>query len=482
MWNVEEIIEATGGVLYGNGKWSGCGVSIDSRTIKPGEIFIALTGERFDGHDYLQEVYAKGAAAAVVSQKREGVPDKLPLLEVKDTFSALNDMAVSARNRTQAKIIAITGSVGKTGTKEALAEALRVSGKTHASRGNYNNHLGLPLSMANMPPDADYAIFELGMNHAGEISYLTRLLVPEIAIITAIEPVHLEFFPSVEAIADAKAEIFESMNEDGIVILNRDNQFFDRLKQRAEQYGIRNIAGFGVHEEAQGRMENYRMMEMGSEIEAVIDGTPMVYRIGALGRHWGVISTAVLLTADILKCDLARTAESLANFREPEGRGRLHRIAWKDGYITLIDDSYNASSASMMTAFAKLDDLHRGMGGKGRKIVVLGDMLELGLSARDMHLGLLPGIEQSGIDMVYASGTLMKELYDMLPPQKQGKYMADAGGLIPSLMKTVEAGDVVLVKGSHGSRMHTVAEALKKHDAGAVAETGKQDSGVEHAV
>jgi UDP-N-acetylmuramoyl-tripeptide--D-alanyl-D-alanine ligase len=458
MWKSEEIIKATTGTTSA-APFAASSVSIDSRTVKAGAIYIALKGERVDGHDYVKEALAAGAVCAIVHTLPAGVDKNAPLVMVNDTYKALVDLANAARRRTKAKIAAVTGSVGKTGTKEALRTVLSSAGAVYATQGNFNNHIGLPLSLANLPLDANFCVLELGMNHSGEISFLSRIAKPELAIITNIEAVHLEYFSGLEAIADAKAEILEGMPQYGTIILNRDNLFYERLAGHAQERGIANIMTFGANPEADCRLLNYATDETGSQIEANICGTPITYHMGTVGQHWAMTSLSVLAAVTALKVDLANSAATLAHFHEPDGRGRLHRVVREKGAMMVIDDSYNASPTSVKAAIVKLAELHKGIG-RGRKIAVLGDMLELGSTSADLHKELLATLVEQQIDKVYATGLLMKHLYDILPSKMQGAHTVTSALLAPMMREVCQADDIVLVKGSHGSRMDIVRDVL----------------------
>lgn len=458
-WTAQEAAQATGG--QAEGSWQAHGVVIDSRKVSEGALFVALKGERFDGHEFVREALSRGAAAAMVTQAPEGVPAER-LLIVPDTLAALRALGAYARVRSTARILAVTGSVGKTGTKEMLRTALAASGKTYATQGNLNNHIGVPLSLANLPDDARFAVFELGMNHAGEIADLTAQVRPHVAIITTIEAVHLEFFPSVEAVADAKAEILQGMDADGVVLLNADNRYFERLRAAAVARGMRRVIAFGTGEGAESRLLDYQPAALGCEVTAQIRDIKLHYQIGALGKHWGVASLAVLAAAEAAGADLPKAASALAHFREPAGRGRLQLVSINGKDITLIDDSYNASPASMKAAMEKLSDIRRVAGEPRRRTVaVLGDMLELGVSSKELHLSLAPCLINNQIDLVFAAGGFMKHLYDTLPPAMRGDYAATAAELAPKVVRALEHRDIVLVKGSNGSRMSAVAAAIE---------------------
>lgn len=452
MWNGDDIIKATGGKALGPIKPI-TSVSIDSRKLQPGGLFVAIKGERLDGHAYVNSAFASGASAALVSSPPK---ENVPVIIVEDTLKGLTDIAIAGRKRAKGKIIGVTGSVGKTGTKEAIRVALAGAGKTYATQGNLNNHIGLPLSLANLPPDVKFGVFELGMNHTGEISHLTNILRPDIAVITNIGAAHLEFFESIEKIADAKAEIMEGLSKDGTMILNRDDAFYERLAKQAQKHGIARILTFGAHEKADYRLVNYQLQPLGSQVEAVIAGTPITYRIGTVGRHWALTSLAALAAATAAGADLANAAAALANFHEPEGRGKIREVTLKQGKVTIIDDCYNANPLSMTAAISKLAELPGG----GRKIAVLGDMLELGTTAAELHKALLAPLQKHAIDKLYATGSFMKHLYDTAPKAMQGVHTADAQALAKILPGQLQAGDKVLIKGSRGSRMDIVRDAI----------------------
>lgn len=459
MWTTADIERATNGNAHG-ANWSTSGVSIDTRTLKAGDLYIALQGERLDGHDYVQQALDNGAVAALVHYMVEGVDEKKQVL-VEDTFDALRDMAIFHRQRVTATFVGVTGSVGKTGAKEMLRTTLSTQGKTYASHGNFNNHIGTPLCMVNMPMDAVFGVFEMGMNHAGEISQLTALVQPHVAVITTVEAVHLEFFDSEEAIADAKAEIFGGMPKTGSAVLNADNPHYLRLKRAAEKHGLGNIISFGVNEMAICRLMEYSADIHGSDVTATISGTPVIYRLGTIGRHWALTSVAVLAAADALGCDLPKAAAALANFHEPKGRGQMTQLPWhgEPSALLLIDDSYNASPSSMMAAFDKMREL-KNASPDSRTVAVLGDMLELGDLAPRMHANLVEGLKKAGIDVVHTAGKLMKNLHNKLPTVMQGIHADSAEALLPLLETALESGDMVLVKGSHGSGMWKLAEGL----------------------
>jgi len=439
--------------------WQATGISIDSRTVEPGDIFVALKGPNFDAHEFVAAALAAGAAAAVVTWRPANVPSDAPLVLVEDPLAALGRLAQAARERSRAKRIGITGSVGKTGTKEALRILLSGQGPTHASAGSYNNQWGVPLSLARMPAETRFGIFEIGMNHPGEILPLTRLVRPQVAIVTAIEPAHTEFFPSVEAIADAKAEIFAGMNGDGTAILNRDNPHYARLADHARRAGVGRILGFGRHAEAWARLLDCSLHATCSAVTAVIGGQRIDYSIGAPGAHWVMNSLAVLAAVDAVGADLAAAASAMSRVRPPKGRGERSRLQLIGGAIELIDESYNASPAAVRAALQVLAQSKPASG--GRRIAVLGDMRELGPEGPALHAALAPDLLQAGADLLFAVGPLMARLFEALPAEKRVRHTGTSAEMVPALVGALRAGDVVLVKGSLGTRMAPIIAAIK---------------------
>jgi len=443
------------------------GISIDSRSLKPSEAFIALRGPNRDGHAFVGAALERGASLAIVDRTFPPSAHEEKLLRVEDTMAALNDLGRASRARAnKTKIIAVTGSAGKTGTKEALRLALDPSGAMHASAKSHNNHWGVPLSLANMRRDTRFGVFEAGMNHAGELIGLSELIRPHIAIVTTIEPVHLGFFPSVEAIADAKAEIFQGLEPGGTAVLNRDNPHYERLRRAAEKQGAK-IVSFGEAKDADVRLLDANIAEEGSDVTADVLDETVTYRIGAPGRHLVQNSLAVLAAAKLAGADLASAGGALENWQAEAGRGRRSVVEGPRGRIAIIDESYNANPASMRAALAILGLVPRTE--FRRKVAVLGDMLELGQAGANLHAGLAPAIHESGVDIVFASGPLMGSLYQALPASRQGGYAGAPEELAPMLLAGVKPGDVVMVKGSFGSRMAPLVEALKRHFESAIA-------------
>jgi UDP-N-acetylmuramoyl-tripeptide--D-alanyl-D-alanine ligase len=451
LWSAAEIAAATGGRARGG--WSVAGVSIDSRSVRPGELFIALRGPHHDGHDFVAQALERGAAA-MVDHRPDGLLANAPVVEVDDTMAALTALGRAARQRSGARIAAITGSVGKTGTKEALRLALAGQGAAHASAASHNNHWGVPLSLAREPHGAAYAAYELGMNAPGEIGPLARLVRPHVALITTIEPAHLGFFDSVAAIAEAKGEIFEGLEPGGTAVLNADNAYFGRLSELAEAAGAARVIGFGAGAVASARLLDATSDVDGSDVLMTLDGRTLTYRIGAPGRHWVTNSLAVIATAAALGADPEQAAAALAAFRPPRGRGQRHRIQRPDGAITLIDDSYNANPASVRAALAVL------AAAPGRRLAALGDMLELGDHSAALHAGLAGPVEELAIDRVFTAGPGMRHLHDALPASCRGEHAPRAADLLPILEAELRAGDTLLVKGSLGSAMGPIVDAL----------------------
>lgn len=455
LWTAPEALRATGG--QGPAGWEAAGVSIDSRTVARGDLFIALAGPRFDGHDFVADALRAGAAAAMVHRHPDGVAEDAPLLRVLDTLEGLRALARAARERSSAGIAAITGSVGKTGTKEMLRTALAALGPTHASSGSLNNHWGVPLSLARLPREARHAVFELGMNHAGELTPLSELVRPHVAVITTVEAAHLEFFPSVEAIADAKAEIFAGVEPGGAAVLNRDNPHFERLAAAARDRGLE-VHSFGRRGRGV-RLMDARAIGDGMDVTADVGGRVMSWRLGLTGEHWAMNSLAVAATVAALGGDVATAMAALAGMKPPAGRGARHRVTLpQGGTVELIDESYNASPAAVRAALAVLGAIRPGPG--GRRILVLGDMLELGAEAASLHAALAEPARAAGVDLVFTAGPLSAALHDAMPPEQRGGREADSEALASVLRESLRDGDVVMVKGSAGSRMGRIVNEL----------------------
>lgn len=461
LWNAQDAAAATGARLHGNSGWQAGGVSIDTRTLQRGDLFVALHGTS-DGHRFVGAALGKGAAAALVDHRPEDVPADAPLLLVADTQAGLEALGRAGRARSGARYVAVTGSVGKTSTKEALRHVLSAQAPTAASAASYNNHIGVPLTLARVPRNARYAVIEIGTNHPGEIEPLAHQARPHVAIVTTVAAVHLENFGSVDEIAREKAAIMAGM-ESGIAVLNRDNPYFDALAGYARQYGVARIVGFGRDDRADMRLIDSAADAGGSRAFVRYEGRELAYRIGAPGEHWVLNSLAVLAAVDALGGDVDAAARALDTVAAPAGRGARHRVAMAHGTLELIDESYNASPTSMRAAFAVLAQATPGA--NGRRIAVLGDMLELGPDSPALHAALAEALIAARVDLVFTCGSLMENLHDALPAAMRGAHATNSAALLPLVRETLRAGDVVTVKGSLGSKMKLAVEAILAGDA-----------------
>jgi UDP-N-acetylmuramoyl-tripeptide--D-alanyl-D-alanine ligase len=446
LFSADELTHATGGVM--TAPFHATGVSIDTRTLQPGDLFVALRTATGDGHAHVAEAMKRGAAGALVHDQ-DAVPDGASLLVVGDTQDALTALGAFARTRFQGAVVAVTGSVGKTTTKEMLRTILSASGPTHAAHASYNNHWGVPLTLARMPEEASFAVIEIGMNNPGEIAPLAALAAPDAAIITSVEAAHIGHLGSLEAIADEKAAILGGILQGGTAILPADSPYYPRLLERVPEgvalcdFGTENLAAIKADAD-------------GSDVHAVIDTRHVRFRVNAPGRHMVMNALAALTAAVALGADLDRSAVALAGFTAVSGRGARRAIL--NGDATLLDESYNASGASVRAALAVLKLVPA-----QRRIAVLGDMLELGEHGRAEHESLAESVSESA-DLLYACGPLMKFLYDAVPADRRGAHAADSAALAPLIAQHLRAGDAVLVKGSLGSRMRVIVAALE--DAG----------------
>ena len=452
LWTAAEAVAATGGRTFGG--WTAQGISIDSRATQAGDLFIALRGPNHDGHAFVGEALRRGACAAIVDQPCGEPTAPGRLLEVDDTLRALQALGGAARRRSRARFIAVTGSVGKTGTKEALRQVLSRQAPTHASSVSHNNHWGVPLSLARLRLDTRFAVLELGMNHAGEIALLTRQARPHVAVVTTIAPAHLEYFASVDAIADAKAEIFEGLEPDGVAVVNRDVPQFDRLAAAARRHGAR-IVAFGRARDADCRLIDAELDAEGSEVRAELHGRPLRYRVGLAGHHWVDNSLAVLAAVAAVGGDVDEAAGALVGLLPLAGRGARSTIAVGSGTALLLDESYNANPASVQAALRVLGSL------PGRRIAVLGDMRELGPAGPRLHAELAEAVRAAGVERLFTCGPLMAHLHAAVAPARRGAHAPDAQALLPLVAAAVAPGDVILVKGSLGSRMGPIVEALR---------------------
>ena len=460
LWTADELLKATGGRLHGQVAQPLTAVSIDSRAIRPGDIFVAIKGGRHDGHDFVASALQSGAGLALVSRVTGEMTAAGPVLEVaEDPLRGLENMGRAARARSHGQIIAVTGSVGKTSTKEMLGVALSASGQTHASAASFNNHWGVPLTLARMPREAAFGVFEIGMSHAGEITPLVGMVRPHVAIITTIAPSHLENFSSLDGIADAKAEIFTGVVPGGHAIISRDTPFFDRLSAAARACGITHVLSFGKHPEADVRMEKVALLPDCCCITASVMGETLIYKLAMPGEHMAVNSLAVLAAAKLAGADLARAALALASAVPAKGRGVRERLSIDDGELMLLDESYNANPTSVAAALALLGQIQPGW--RGRRIAILGDMLELGQKGPELHAGLVEPMDAAKVDVLYAAGPLMANLWERVPGEKRGAYAATSEALREAVLAGLRPGDVVMVKGSNSSRMGLLVEAIR---------------------
>jgi UDP-N-acetylmuramoyl-tripeptide--D-alanyl-D-alanine ligase len=455
LWRLKDIAAAVGAPALADGDVGG--VSIDTRTLERGDLFVALKDVR-DGHDFVADAIARGAAAALVSRDIAAIASDR-LIRVRDTQSALEALGRARRAVVSARIAAVTGSVGKTSTKEALRHLLNLQGRTHASAASYNNMWGVPLSLARMPRDTEYGVFEIGMNHAGEITPLAAQVRPHVAIVTMVAAVHLEHFPSVGAIADAKGEIFSGLEPGGVAVINGDLEWSERLRTHAARAKPSRIIAYGRAAGSDLRLLSLDLGEQVSDVRIELLGKPISYRIGAPGEHWAINSLGVLAVIASLGADAERAAADMATLSALAGRGAREKIEGPRGAFELIDESYNANPLSMAAAIATLGRAMPAAG--GRRIAILGDMLELGPTADALHAGLATALAEHRIDAVFASGPLMHHLWRAIAASQRGGYAPNSVEIADQVAREVRAGDIVMIKGSYGSKMRVVVEALR---------------------
>ncbi|MGE0421193.1 MAG: UDP-N-acetylmuramoyl-tripeptide--D-alanyl-D-alanine ligase [Reyranellaceae bacterium] len=456
LWTAADAQEATGGVALGPA-WLATGIAIDTRTLERGDLFVALRGER-DGHAFVSTAFERGAAAALIDDPTLTVEIAGgPLLRVADSLQALASMGVVARARSSARAVAITGSVGKTSTKDALRHVLSRQGQTHAAAASFNNHIGVPLTLARLPADARFGVFEVGTNHPGEIEPLARMVRADVAVITTVQPVHVEYFGTIEAIVREKGQIFAGA-AGGTAVLERDSPHFRALSDIARGHGVQRIISFGEDAAADVRLLDCVADANGSDVAALVLGRELRYRVGAPGRHWARNSLAVLAAVEALGADLPAAATALAGISPPAGRGARRRVALGGGDIELIDESYNASPVSVRAMLSTFAMTQPASG--GRRVLVLGDMRELGAEADALHVGLAPDIEAAGVATVFTCGPHMEKLRAALPPALRAVHAVDSARLAQRVIEGLRPGDVVAVKGSLGSRMKVVVDAI----------------------
>lgn len=449
LWTAKDLVEATGGVMQT--PFAAGGVSIDSRTLRPGDLFVALHGEARNGHLFVADALARGAAGALVAWIPVNVSPDAPLLIVDDTLAALNRLGGFARSRFGGAVVAVTGSVGKTTTKEMLRTILAATGQTHAAEASYNNHWGVPLTLARLPAGADSCVIEIGMNHAGEIAPLARLARPQVAVVTAVEKAHVGHLGSIEAIAEEKISIVQGLQPGGAVVLPGDSPLLDRLWTGA---GAARVLTFGTGATADGRLLEAVADADGTDVTAVILGRTLRFRLPAPGRHMAMNATAALLAAACLGADAAQGAAALAGFAPVAGRGVRRMVHIPGGEALLLDESYNASAASVRAALAVL-----ALQPAARRIAVLGDMLELGEAGPAEHAALADDVVRCA-DLLFTCGKLMAGLHAAVPAGLRGGHADTAAALAPLVATALRPGDAVLVKGSLGSRMKLVVQAI----------------------
>lgn len=448
LWTAEAVARAVGGVLHG-GDFAATGVGFDTREVGPGDLFVALEGAR-DGHDFAEAAFAAGAAGALVSRPVESGP----FVQVEgSTLLALERLAAAARDRSGARRAAVTGSVGKTSVTQAILAGLKLAGAAHGSIKSFNNHIGVPLTLARMPAATERAVFELGMNHPGEIGPLSRIVRPHVAVVTNVGPVHTEAFTDGEAgVSRAKAEVFEGLEPGGAAVLDADGAWFEVLAAAARARSAR-VLTFGRGEGADARLVDVESEGEGSVVTAVLHGRALRFPMAQAGAHWGANSLAALLALDALGAPLEAGLSALAAFAPLAGRGAERSVPVAGGTWRLIDESYNANPVSMRAA---LDTLSRR---PGRRLAVLTDMLELGPDGEARHAALA---EPAGAaaDLVFTAGPLMRALHDALPAARRGGWAQDADALAPLVADALRPGDVVMIKGSNGSKASAVVRAL----------------------
>ena len=460
LWTAQEMIEAMDGRPVGALPDGVTGISIDSRTVGAGDAFFAIKGERFDGHDFASVAVANGASLLVVSESKLPALGRLtaPMIVVNDVLAALEDLGRASRARSEARIIAVTGSVGKTSSKEMLRQALEPSGEVHASVASFNNHWGVPLTLARMPASTAFGVFEIGMNHPDEIRPLVKMVRPHIALITTIAAAHMGNFKNLTEIAAAKSEIMEGLVEDGHVLLNRDNEKYGWLKKRAGELGVAHVHSFGENPKADYRLLKCKLLPDCSTITARIGAEDVAAKIGAPGRHQVQNALAVLGTVQLAGANLAKAIHALSRLSAEKGRGARHELKIDGGNFVLIDESYNANPASMRAALELMRDTPVRL--RGRRIAVLGDMLEMGRFSEQVHRDLAGPVREAGTDLVCLAGPEMRALRDELGTTIETVYRDEAPELADYLRTVLRDGDVVMVKSSLGIGFGRIVKAL----------------------
>jgi UDP-N-acetylmuramoyl-tripeptide--D-alanyl-D-alanine ligase len=455
LWTSDEVAEALSPVAM-SGAFEASGVTFDSRAVGKGDLFFAMTGETTDGHGFVADALSRGAAAAIVS--RDVPQAKGNLVKVADTMKALVALGHAGRTRSDAQVASVTGSVGKTSTKDALHAMLSAQAPTSASTASFNNHVGVPISLARLPREARYGVFEIGMNHPGEIEPLARQVEAHVGVITNVGPAHIGHMGSEEAIADEKACLFAGMRAGAVAVLDRDSRHFPRLVERARRFGVGRIVGFGKDEAADARLVACDLHDTGSDVVANLHGRRIEYRLGMAGEHQVLNSVAALAVVEALGADVLKAAVALADVRATPGRGARRRLKFGGGTIELLDESYNANPASMAAMLAVLARTEPAPG--GRRLLAMGDMRELGENADAFHAGLAEAVAASGAAQVFLCGPHMRALWGRLAAAHRGVHRPDSASLADEVAAALRAGDVVAVKGSLGSRMKNVVDAI----------------------
>lgn len=469
LWTANQIVKATQGQVIGHDDWAATGMAMDSREVNPGDIFIAIDGSTMegqlrtaggDGHDYIANAIENGAIVAIVHKDMQA---DIPLIRVEDTYQAMVMMAEFARKNAALKqSIAITGSVGKTTVRDMTATAFRgCDANTHASIKSYNNKLGVPFTLGKMSADTDIGVFEIGMNHGGEITPLSNMVKPGIAIITSIAAQHIENFDNeMDGIVAAKSEVFAGIQNGGMAILPGDNEYYDDLVRNAKQAGVETIVTFGSGENADSKLLHFNHDENGLHIQADMMGQPIDYTLQLMGAHQAMNSVVALTAVKLAGYDIVAAAKALGQIEALEGRGRQHQITIRQGQppITLIDDSYNAAPAAVAAGLAVLGQIQPK--GQGRRIAMLGQMAELGDRKAELHANLAKPFVQAGVDALYCCGPDMQNLYNAIPEGNRGEWVENSQILAGKVADIIQPGDVVLVKGSLGSAMRHVVDAV----------------------
>jgi UDP-N-acetylmuramoyl-tripeptide--D-alanyl-D-alanine ligase len=455
LWTSDEVARALAPATIA-APFEANGVTFDSRAVVKDDLFFALSGETTDGHGFVGEAMKRGAAAAVVSRDVETAGGTL--IRVPDTMKALASLGRAGRRRSSARIASVTGSVGKTSTKDALRAMLAAQAPTSASVASFNNHVGVPISLARLPREARYGVFEIGMNHPGEIAPLARQVEAHVGVITNVGPVHIGHMGSEEAIADEKGCLFAGMAEGAVAVLDRDSHHYDRLAGHARRFGVSRVVGFGRSETAEARLLSCSLQDTGSDVAALIHGRRIEYRLGAAGEHWVLNSIAALAVVEALGANVVEAAATLKGIGASPGRGARRMLKFGAGTVELLDESYNANPVSMRAMLALLARTEPARG--GRRLLAMGDMRELGEGADAYHAGLADAVAASGAAQVFLCGPHMRALWPLLAPAQRGVHRPDSASLAGDVAAALRAGDVIAVKGSLGSKMKNVVDAI----------------------